>query len=170
MGLFDLLRHRAGRLRGRSSGSFPGPGTAAGRATGPGRSAVVAPTGTVSSGAPEGTDPPDPGTSSWRVQQELQRIREEVVRGAPQGMTHDDGSRLDAFIDALGLPDFPATREQLIARARLRGAREAVVVDLRSLAFDGPYRSMPELMWALGIGRGGRVDVPGTVEADDSGR
>jgi hypothetical protein len=112
-----------------------------------------------------GTHPrrPDEERQARQREQEeqLQRIRARVAADAPGGMTHDDGVRMDAFIDALGLPTFPATREELIERARRRGAREAVLVDLRSLAEVGRYGSMEQLLADLGIGRAGRVDVPG---------
>jgi hypothetical protein len=101
----------------------------------------------------------------WEEHEELERIRAEMR--ARYGMTTDDTGRMNAFLDAFGLPDFPVTREELIARAHEQRAREAVVVDVRSLPEGARYGSMIDVLHALGVGgRTGMVDTPETEGRD----
>lgn len=160
MRLLSLLRRRRQRRAA-------APATSAPAAAGPWAGGDVDLRRTGGPGVPdaqvtaprEGSGP----AQRWREEQDLQRIRERMAASTAQGMTHDDGVRMDAFLAALGLPDFPVGPEELIERARTRGAREAVLVDLRSLPPAARYGSMAELLTALGIGQSGRIEVPGTA-------
>lgn len=84
---------------------------------------------------------------------------EHPLTDPPQGISVDDVDREQAIRAALSGATFPATREGLLDHAA--GAREAVVVDLRSLGDGSRYESYEELLVALGVGSSGRIDVPG---------
>lgn len=88
-------------------------------------------------------------------------LRRTMEHEAPQGFTDEDGYRYDLITAALGDAPFPATREQVLDRLRGRDVAEAVLVDLRSLPEGSRYDGPAALLSALGIGKGGRVDVEG---------
>lgn len=86
--------------------------------------------------------------------------RAEHYAHAPLGTGAFDADRLAEITDGLGEPHFPATRESLVDLARERGAREAVVVDLRSLPPGSAFADYDELLAALGVGAQGDIDRP----------
>lgn len=86
--------------------------------------------------------------------------RAEQYAHAPLGTGAFDADRLAEITDGLGEPLFPATRESFIDLARERGARESVVVDLRSLPPGSAFADYDELLVALGVGAQGDLDRP----------
>jgi Protein of unknown function (DUF2795) len=100
---------------------------------------------------------------------EIEALRRRFEADSPQAFTDDDRSRFVRITGALGVPTFPAAREELIDIARAGGAAESVLVALRSLPEGATYSSYDELLLALGVGTAGRIDVPGAPERDPEG-
>jgi Protein of unknown function (DUF2795) len=100
---------------------------------------------------------------------EIEAIRRRFENDAPQAFTDSDANRFDRITGALGVPAFPASREQLLEVARLNGAADSVMVALRSLPEDSVYATYDELLLALGVGMAGRIDVPGAPPRDPEG-
>jgi Protein of unknown function (DUF2795) len=116
----------------------------------------------------------DPGREHARQFDDAERDEIEALRGrferdAPQAFTDDDRSRFNRITGALGVPRFPATREELLDVARAGGAPDSVMVVLRSLPEASTYASYDELLLALGVGTAGRIDVPGAPARDPEG-
>jgi hypothetical protein len=100
---------------------------------------------------------------------EIEALRRRFEADSPQAFTDDDRSRFVRITGALGVPTFPAAREELIDIARAGGAAESVLVALRSLPEGATYSSYDELLLALGVGTAGRIDVPGAPGRDPEG-
>jgi hypothetical protein len=100
---------------------------------------------------------------------EIEELRRRFEADSPQAFTDDDRSRFVRITGALGVPSFPARREELIDIARAGGAAESVLVAMRSLPEGATYSSYDELLLALGVGTAGRIDVPGSPERDPEG-
>jgi Protein of unknown function (DUF2795) len=100
---------------------------------------------------------------------EIAALRRRFEADSPQAFTDDDRSRFVRITGALGVPAFPATRDELVGVARAGGAAESVMVALRSLPEDATYSSYDELLLALGVGTAGRIDVPGAPARDPEG-
>jgi hypothetical protein len=100
---------------------------------------------------------------------EIEALRRRFEADSPQAFTDDDRSRFVRITGALGVPSFPATREQLVDIARAGGAAESVLVAVKSLPEGATYSSYDELLLALGIGTAGRIDVPGAPARDPEG-
>jgi Protein of unknown function (DUF2795) len=116
----------------------------------------------------------DPGREQPRQfddaeRDEIEAMRRRFERDAPQAFTDDDRSRFERITGALGVPSFPATREQLLDVARAGGAADSVMVALRSLPEGATYETYDQLLLALGIGMAGRIDVPGAPPRDPEG-
>jgi hypothetical protein len=116
----------------------------------------------------------DPGRENARQfddaeRDEIKAIRRRFEQDAPQAFTDDDRSRFNNITGALGVPAFPATREQLLDVARAGGAPDSVMVVLRSLPEGAVYETYDQLLLALGIGMAGRIDVPGAPKRDPEG-
>jgi uncharacterized protein DUF2795 len=116
----------------------------------------------------------DPGREQPRQfddaeRDEIEVLRRRFERDAPQAFTDDDRSRFERITGALGVPAFPATREQLLDVARAGGAPDSVMVALRSLPEGATYETYDQLLLALGIGMAGRIDVPGAPPRDPEG-
>ena len=116
----------------------------------------------------------DPGREQPRQfddaeRDEIEALRRRFEADSPQAFTDDDRSRFVRITGALGVPSFPATREELVDIARAGGAAEAVLVAVKSLPEGATYSSYDELLLALGIGTAGRIDVPGAPERDPEG-
>ena len=100
---------------------------------------------------------------------EIEAMRRRFEQDAPQAFTDDDRSRFVRITGSLGVPDFPATREELVDIARAGGAADSVMVALKSLPEGSTYETYDQLLLALGIGMAGRIDVPGAPERDPGG-
>jgi Protein of unknown function (DUF2795) len=100
---------------------------------------------------------------------EIEALRRRFEADSPQAFTDDDRSRFVRITGALGVPRFPATREELVDLARAGGAAESVLVAVKSLPEGATYSSYDQLLLALGIGTAGRIDVPGAPERDPAG-
>jgi hypothetical protein len=100
---------------------------------------------------------------------EIEALRRRFEADSPQAFTDDDRSRFVRITGALGVPSFPATREQLVDIARTGGAAESVLVAVKSLSEGATYSSYDELLLALGIGTAGRIDVTGAPARDPEG-
>jgi hypothetical protein len=116
----------------------------------------------------------DPGREQPRQfddaeRDEIEALRRRFERDAPQAFTDDDRSRFERITGALGVPAFPASREQLLDVARAGGAADSVMVALRSLPEAATYETYDELLLALGIGMAGRIDVPGAPPRNPEG-
>jgi hypothetical protein len=116
----------------------------------------------------------DPGRENARQFDDRERDKIEAIRrrfeqDAPQAFTDDDRSRFNNITGALGVPAFPATREELLDVARAGGAPDSVMVVLRSLPDGSVYETYDQLLLALGVGMAGRVDVPGAPDRDPEG-
>lgn len=101
-----------------------------------------------------------PGRGGFEPHSSPPPARQEHYEHAPLGTGAFDADRLAEITEALGEPEFPATREQLVDVARSRGAREAVVVDLRSLPEGAGFRDYDHLLTALGVGAQGDIERP----------
>src|SRR5918911_2539893 len=64
---------------------------------------------------------------------EIEAMRRRFEGDAPQAFTDSDANRFERITGSLGVPAFPASREQLLEVARVNGAAESVLVALRSL-------------------------------------
>ena len=104
-----------------------------------------------------------------RTRNEIIALRQRFERDAPQGFTDEDAYRFERITGALGVPSFPATREELLDVARAGGAPDSVMVSIRSLGEGSRFRTYDELLLALGIGTAGRIDVPGVPSRDPEG-
>jgi hypothetical protein len=104
-----------------------------------------------------------------RTRDEILALRRRYEENAPQGFTDEDAYRFERITGALGVPSFPATREELLDIARASGAPDAVMVSLRSLGEDTRFATYDELLLALGVGTAGRIDVPGAPPRDPEG-
>jgi len=116
----------------------------------------------------------DPGREQPRQfddaeRDEIEALRRRFEHDAPQAFTDDDRSRFERITGALGVPAFPATREQLLDVARAGGAADSVMVVLRSLPEGATYETYDQLLLALGIGMAGRIDVPGAPPRNPEG-
>jgi hypothetical protein len=100
---------------------------------------------------------------------EIEALRRRFEADSPQAFTDDDRSRFVRITGALGVPTFPATREELVDIARAGGAAESVLVAVKSLPEGSTYDSYDQLLLALGIGTAGRIDVPGAPARDPEG-
>ncbi|MFN8075182.1 MAG: DUF2795 domain-containing protein [Kineosporiaceae bacterium] len=109
-----------------------------------------------------------PGRGGFEPHSSPPPARQETYEHAPLGTGSFDADRLAEITEALGEPAFPATREDLIELARSRQAREAVVVDLRSLPEGAGFGDYDQLLAALGVGAQGDIDrpqLPGGLES-----
>ena len=111
----------------------------------------------------------DPAAARVDRPAEALEVQRHMEESAPQGFTDEDSYRTKLITSALGAPAFPATREQLLDIARSNNAQDAVISDLKSLGEGTSYPTYEELLSALGIGMGGRVDVPGAPARDPEG-
>ena len=113
----------------------------------------------------------DPGAPQFdvRTTQEIAALRARYEQHAPQGFTDEDAYRFERITGALGVPSFPATREELLDVARAGGAPDSVMVSIRSVGKGTRFESYDELLLALGIGTAGRIDVPGAPDRDPQG-
>ena len=100
---------------------------------------------------------------------EIEALRRRFENDAPQAFTDTDADRFERITGTLGVPAFPASREQLLEVARANGAAESVLVALKSLPDGAVYESYDQLLLALGVGMAGRIDVPGAPERDPEG-
>jgi hypothetical protein len=111
-----------------------------------------------------------PRTFSDAERDEIEALRRRFEADSPQAFTDDDRSRFVRITGALGVPRFPATREELLDVARSSGAAaDSVLVALKSLPEGASYESYDQLLLALGVGMAGRIDVPGAPERDPEG-
>ncbi len=115
-----------------------------------------------------GTDPGAPQFDD-RTKLEIAALRTRYEQHAPQGFTDEDAYRFERITGALGVPSFPATREELLDIARGGGAPDSVMVSIRSVGKGTRFASYDELLLALGIGTAGRIDVPGAPPRDPEG-
>ena len=125
--------------------------------------------GGSSAAGPEGRT--DPGSTReaaqrWSEHEELERIRAQMHHR--HGLTTDEGSRMEAYLRAFGLPRFPVTREELLARAHQSDAREAVLVDIRSLPEGARFDSMIDVLHGLGVGGVAPLRKPTSAEGSGS--
>jgi hypothetical protein len=104
-----------------------------------------------------------------RTRDEILALRKRYEEHAPQGFTDEDAYRFERITGALGVPSFPATREELLDIARANGAPDSVMVSLRSVGEGTRFASYDELLLALGIGTAGRINVPGAPPLDPEG-
>ena len=104
-----------------------------------------------------------------QLRDEIIALRRRYEKNAPQGFTDEDAYRFERITGALGVPSFPATREELLDVARAGGAPDSVMVSLRSLGEGTRFKTYDELLLALGIGTAGRIDVPGAPDRDPQG-
>jgi hypothetical protein len=116
----------------------------------------------------------DPRRESPKVLDDAQRdeieaLRRRLENDAPQAFTDSDAHRFDRITGSLGVPAFPATRDQLLDVARVAGAADSVMVALRSLPEGSTYETYEQLLLALGVGTAGRIDVPGAPPRDPEG-
>ena len=100
---------------------------------------------------------------------EIAALRARYEQHAPQGFTDEDAYRFERITGALGVPEFPATREELLDVMRANEAPDSVLVSLKSIGEGTRFASYDELLLALGIGTAGRIDVPGAPERDPQG-
>jgi Protein of unknown function (DUF2795) len=100
---------------------------------------------------------------------EIEAIRRRFENDAPQAFTDSDANRFERITRTLGVPAFPASREQLLDIARANGAADSVLVALKSLPEGSRYETYDQLLLALGIGTAGRIDVPGVPARDPEG-
>jgi hypothetical protein len=113
-----------------------------------------------------GKDPASALTDRPREALEAQR---NVEHTAPQGFHDEDSYRAKLITSALGAPSFPTTREAALDIARANGAQDAVISDLKSLPGGAEFATYEDLLSALGVGMGGRVEVPGVPPRDPEG-
>ena len=100
---------------------------------------------------------------------EIEAMRRRFEQDAPQAFTDSDANRFERITGTLGVPAFPASREQLLDVARVNGAADSVMVALRSLPDGAVYETYDQLLLALGVGMAGRIDVPGAPPRDPEG-
>ncbi len=108
-------------------------------------------------------------TTDRQAQDEIAALRTRYEQDAPQGFTDEDAYRFERITGALGVPSFPATREELLDVMRANQAPDSVLVSLKSIGEGTRFASYDELLLALGIGTAGRIDVPGAPVRDPEG-
>ena len=104
-----------------------------------------------------------------QLRDEIIALRRRYEKNAPQGFTDEDAYRFERITGALGVPSFPATREELLDVMRANQAPDSVLVSLKSIGEGTRFASYDELLLALGIGTAGRIDVPGAPDRDPQG-
>ena len=109
------------------------------------------------------------GVTDDRTRDEIEALRTRYEKDAPQGFTDEDAYRFERITGALGVPHFPATREELLDVTRANDAPDSVLVSLKSIGEGTRFETYDELLLALGIGTAGRIDVPGAPERDPQG-